>query len=417
MFYSGSVSPLREPAKKHIIPKRRRPEKRMGDGASSSDGKPLVTVGSLMWPMLDRSNYFEWAMLMQCNLEAMEVWEAIDRGGEGVKRAHDRLAMSALLRLVSKEMWTTLGAKKTVKEAWDAVKSMRQGADRVKESNAQKLLQEFENIQFKNGELIGEFGLRINSPAEKLRGLGEVVGEVRVVKKILSVLPKQYNQIAVSIETLLDINTLTVEELVGRLRAAEDRLDVDTIVEKTEKLFLSEDQWLAKYRHRLAPEGSSSRTGGDRQGGFSPAKTKNTSHGDKEPVVKLTSEGTPRRKGRCRNCGIYGHWKQDCKRPRKERREEAHHVRADDDQPTLMLATVDMVRTVVPRRVAEPVGVHAPHHEVHLNEEKVLPVDRDDDMWVLDTGASNHMTGCRAVLASHWTHPWEEQFALVMDLW
>jgi hypothetical protein len=314
-------------------------------------------------------------------------------------------------------MWTTLGAKRTVKEAWDVVKSMRQGADRVKESHAQKLLQEFENIQFKNGELIDEFGLRINSLAEKLHGLGEVVGETRVVKKILRVLPKQYNQIAVSIEMLLNINTLTVEELVGRLRAAEDRLDVDTVAEKTKKLYLSEDQWLAKYRHRLAPEGSSSGSGGDRQGGFSPAKPKNTSQGDKkEPVVKLTSEGTPRRKGRCRNCGIYGHWKLDCKRPRKERREEAHHVRAGEEQPALMLATVDTVRTVVPRREAEPVGVHIPHHVVHLNEEEVFPADRDDDTWVLDKGASNHMTG--AVRCSrHWTHLWEVQSILVMDHW
>jgi hypothetical protein len=317
----------------------------MGDDASSSDGKPVVTVGSLIWPMLDRSNYSEWAMLMQCNLEVMEVWEAIDQGGEGVKHAHDRLAMSALLRSVPKEMWTT----------WDAAKSMRQGADRVKKSNAQKLLQEFENIQFKNGELIDEFGLRINSLAEKLRGLDEVVGEVRVIKKILRVLPKKYYQIAVSIETLLDINTLTVEELVGRLRAAEDHLDINTVVEKTEKLYLSKDQWLAKYRHRLTPDGSSSGSGGDRQGGSSLAKSKNTSNGDmKEPVVKLTSEGTPRHKGRCRNCGIYGHWKRDCKRPRKERREEAHHVRADEESE-LMLATVDAVHTIAPRRHAEQV--------------------------------------------------------------
>jgi hypothetical protein len=39
-----------------------------------------------------------------------------------------------------------VGAKKTVKEGWDAVNSMRQGADCVKKSHAQKLLQEFENI-------------------------------------------------------------------------------------------------------------------------------------------------------------------------------------------------------------------------------------------------------------------------------
>jgi hypothetical protein len=143
------------------------------DDVSSSAGKTAVPVGLLMWPMLDRSNYSEWAMLMQCNFEAMEVWDVVEQGGKGVKRAHDRLAMSALLRSVPKEMWTTLGAKRTVKEAWDVVKSMRQGADRVKESHAQKLLQEFENIQFKNGELIDEFG------CESTRWLRSCVVSVR----------------------------------------------------------------------------------------------------------------------------------------------------------------------------------------------------------------------------------------------
>jgi hypothetical protein len=31
--------------------------------------------------------------------------------------------MSALMRSVPKEMWGTLGAKKTVKEAWEAVQT------------------------------------------------------------------------------------------------------------------------------------------------------------------------------------------------------------------------------------------------------------------------------------------------------
>jgi hypothetical protein len=51
-------------------------------------------------------------------------------------------------------MWQMLGAKKNVKEAWEAVKSMRVGAERVKEANAQRLLQEFENISFKEGETV-----------------------------------------------------------------------------------------------------------------------------------------------------------------------------------------------------------------------------------------------------------------------
>ena len=60
-----------------------------GDGSSSSTGD-RVRESSLMWPMLTRSNYSEWAMLMQCNYETLEIWETIEPGGEGVKRAQDR---------------------------------------------------------------------------------------------------------------------------------------------------------------------------------------------------------------------------------------------------------------------------------------------------------------------------------------
>ena len=36
-------------------------------------------------------------MLMQCNFEAMEIWEAIEPGGAGVKRSQDRQARGRLL--------------------------------------------------------------------------------------------------------------------------------------------------------------------------------------------------------------------------------------------------------------------------------------------------------------------------------
>jgi hypothetical protein len=36
----------------------------------------------------------------------------------------------------------------------------------------------------------------------------------------------------------------------------------------------------------------------------------------------------------------------------------------------------------------EPVEV------VHLSGKKVVPIDCPEGVWVLDTGASNHMIGC-----------------------
>jgi hypothetical protein len=93
----------------------------------------------------------EWAMLMQINYEAMEVWEAIDPGTL-VKRSMDHQAMGALMRSVPKEMWGTLDAKKMVREVWEAVQTMQVGADRVKEVSVRKLLKEFENIEFMEGD-------------------------------------------------------------------------------------------------------------------------------------------------------------------------------------------------------------------------------------------------------------------------
>jgi len=96
-----------------------------------------------------------------------------------------------------------------------AVKSMRQGADRVKEAHAQCLLQEFENFACKDGELVDDFAMQISTLAAELRVLGETMPENKVARKLLRSLPRHFSQIGVSIETLLDVNTMTIEDLVG----------------------------------------------------------------------------------------------------------------------------------------------------------------------------------------------------------
>jgi hypothetical protein len=57
----------------------------MGNTGTSSGVGERFRESSLMWPMLTRSNYAEWAMLLQCNFETLEIWDTIDPGSEGVK--------------------------------------------------------------------------------------------------------------------------------------------------------------------------------------------------------------------------------------------------------------------------------------------------------------------------------------------
>jgi hypothetical protein len=103
MQYGGSIRPPREPLrKKRVVPRRRSLAAEMVDGQGSS-GAGGVKESSLVWPMLTRSNYMEWAMLMQINYEALEIWEVIDPRTD-VKRSQDCQAMGALMRSVPKEM-------------------------------------------------------------------------------------------------------------------------------------------------------------------------------------------------------------------------------------------------------------------------------------------------------------------------
>jgi hypothetical protein len=94
-------------------------------------------VGSIVWPMLTPTNYMEWALVMQINLEASLLWEAAE--GFPMSMPNDKATLGAILRSVLPDMVGTLAMKKTTKEAWETVKTMCLGVDHVKKSTAQRL--------------------------------------------------------------------------------------------------------------------------------------------------------------------------------------------------------------------------------------------------------------------------------------
>ena len=73
-------------------------------------------------------------------------------------------------------------------------------------------------------------------------------------------MPAQYIQIALSIETMLDLSTLTIEDVTGHLRAVDERLEQATATKDSDKLLLIEEEWAAQRNSRKA---ASSSRGGD----------------------------------------------------------------------------------------------------------------------------------------------------------
>uniref|UniRef100_A0ACD5TR82 Uncharacterized protein n=1 Tax=Avena sativa TaxID=4498 RepID=A0ACD5TR82_AVESA len=93
--------------------------------------------GGVTYPTLTKTNYNEWAILMRVQLQGAGLWEAVEF--DTVQERQERQAFGAILRSVPQEMVPSLAAKDNAKLAWDAIKVMRVGVDRVREARRQKL--------------------------------------------------------------------------------------------------------------------------------------------------------------------------------------------------------------------------------------------------------------------------------------
>ena len=154
----------------------------------------------------------------------------------------DRLAFAAILRYVPPELLASLSTKRTAQSAWEGIKSHRVGVQRVRESNIEQLQKELLEIRFKDGESIDDFSIRITGLANSITTLGGSISETEIVKKMLQVVP-DHQQVAISIETLLDVNDLTVEKVIERLRNVEQRKKNTILaVDKESRLLLTEEE-------------------------------------------------------------------------------------------------------------------------------------------------------------------------------
>ncbi|CAA6659353.1 unnamed protein product [Spirodela intermedia] len=384
------------------------------------------------FPMLTKTNYSDWALLMKVKLRARLLWTAIEKGG--VEPHEDMQALDALCSAVPPEMWPVIANKETAKEAWEAIATMRIGDDRVKKTSAQNLRRQFDSATFKEGESVEDYALRLNSMASTLNTLGDKVEETQVVEKIIRSVPQRFRQIVVAITMLLDVSTLTVADLTGRLKAAEDAFEeLPSAMHHDGKLHLTEEEWDARRRKR-----DNEKTGGGGSSSVTHRVKHGRGHGRGRGSEKGSSSGgltgnSGRPKGdECRRCGKLGHWARECRS--KPKKEQAHIVQNEEEASLLLVKSTTARSTAPPPTSTPPRFAATPQAEdrlrrasppppgakgvpvnggaakeerkpgaqtqIHLREEKVFAhleeeELRDEEAWVVDTGATNHMSGSR----------------------
>jgi hypothetical protein len=148
---------------------------------------------STSWPMLTKTNYNDWSLLMKVKLQARQLWEAVEFGDiefRDVEFHEDRLALDALLASIPPKMVSSLADKLTAKDVWDSIAASRVGIDRIRKATVQKLSQEWDRLAFRPRADVNDFALRLSSLVQQLvRHGGSDINEQKAVEKYLRVVP------------------------------------------------------------------------------------------------------------------------------------------------------------------------------------------------------------------------------------
>ncbi|XP_013601634.1 uncharacterized protein LOC111209030 [Brassica napus] len=162
-------------------------------------------------------------MRMRITLRVHEVWEAIETKTASIKK--NDLALALLFQSIPETLILQVGELDKAKQVWEAIKARYVGAERVKEARLQTLMIEFNRLKMKETESIDDFGGKLSELASKSSALGVNIEEAKLVKKFLLSLPrKKYIHIVASIEQVLDLHKTNFEDIIGRLKAYEERI-------------------------------------------------------------------------------------------------------------------------------------------------------------------------------------------------
>jgi hypothetical protein len=211
------------------------------------------------FPVLTKTNYYDWAALIHVMVQARGMWDAVIVGT--MDYTEDRLALEVIAKAVPPELMVSIVSKLSAMAAWESLVLHNVGVDRVCKAKVSTLKHKFDLLTFEASESIDDFGTRLSRITNQLVVLGFKYKEEEIVRRFLVALPPKFEQITTSIETLCDLDKITADELIGRLKPSEERINRNN-GKSIASLNLMEDELVARLSSCLKTSGNGD---GDRQ--------------------------------------------------------------------------------------------------------------------------------------------------------
>ncbi|GJY24185.1 zinc finger, CCHC-type containing protein [Tanacetum coccineum] len=282
-------------------------------------------------PMLKGANYTTWAIRMQIILEANGLWEMIEPlETTQSDNKKDKTAITFLYQALPEEQLLQITKHKTAKAIWDALKTRHIGEERVQQARLQTLKSDFEMLHMKEDETIDTFTGKLTTLVNKTASLGHTIEDSVVVQKLLNAVPDKFLQIVASIEQYSDLDEMSVDEAIGRLKTFEER------IKSKKKIPVDSQESLMFTRH----EGQ--RKPFRERGRFNQSRGREQDKNNYKREERASFEEDTRDKSQvtCYRCHKLGHYAYECPNKRKNQVREQSNLIEEDLEPTLLMATI-----------------------------------------------------------------------------
>ncbi|GJY82267.1 hypothetical protein Tco_0495643, partial [Tanacetum coccineum] len=213
-----------------------------------------TAISNIKLPILKKEEYDIWAMEMEHYLEYIDndVWKVIQNGNskkristgkDGVIRIlppvtaaeiqaveKERKAKNILLMAIPKEHMRRFHGMDDAKEIWEAIRTRFGGNANSKKMQKAVFKQQFEAFTISSSEGLEKGYDRFQQLLSQLEAHGAEVSTEDANHKFLRSLPPAWSNLAMTMRTKPDVDTLSIDDLYNNLRVFEQEIQVPTIL-------------------------------------------------------------------------------------------------------------------------------------------------------------------------------------------